>query len=366
VDLLVVGAGFSGAVMAERAASVLGKSVLVIDKRAHLAGNAHDATDAHGVLLHRYGPHYFRTSSQRVFDYLQQFSRFREVEYRILSWTNGQYWPFPINLNTFEQLIGHPSTPEEMAQTLARWRIPSAHPRNSEEAVLSQVGPQLYELFFKNYTKKQWRCDAAQLDASVCRRIPIRTNRNDRYFNDRIQALPEGGYTQLIARMLDHPRIQVSLETTLASLAGKVKFNYLVYTGPIDEYYDYRFGPLPYRSLRFEAETHAVEYYQPAVQVNFPNDFEYTRIVETKHITGQILPVTTIMKEYPIDYVPGGDPFYPIPNPDSQALYTRYQELARAETATSFIGRLATYRYYNMDQVVWMALREFDRIRNHL
>jgi UDP-galactopyranose mutase len=366
VDLLVVGAGFSGAVMAERAASVLNKSVLVIDKRAHVAGNAHDSTDAHGVLLHCYGPHYFRTNSLRVFDYLQQFGRFRNVEYKILSWTNDKYWPFPINLNTFELLLGRPSSSGEMAATLEKWRVPIANPRNSEEVVLSQVGPQLYELFFKNYTRKQWRCDAAELDASVCGRIPIRTNRDNRYFNDQIQAIPTDGYTKLISRMLDHHKIRVSPETTLESVRGKVNFNYLVYTGPIDEYFGHRFGHLPYRSLRFEPETHAKAFYQPAVQVNYPNDFDYTRIIETKHITGQVLPVTTIMKEYPIDFSPGADPFYPIPNPASQAMYARYQELARAEKGVSFIGRLATYRYYNMDQVVGMALSEFDRIRSFI
>ena len=365
-DLLVIGAGFAGSVIAERAATVLGKTSLVIDQRDHIGGNAYDSKDTAGVLLHVYGPHYFRTNSVRIFEYLSYFTRWRHVEYKILSWTHGRFWNFPINLNTFESLIERNSTPEEMARTLEEWRIPIDKPRNSEEVILSQVGPKLYEMFFKNYTLKQWNREPKELDASVCGRIPIRTNRDDRYLSESIQALPAEGYTRLFENMLGHPLIRVELGSRMKEVVEKVSFKHLVYTGPVDEYFDRCYGDLPYRSLRFEPETVSMAYYQPVVQVNYPNDFDFTRIVETKHITGQMLPVTTIVREYPADYEPGREAFYPIPNDFSKALYKRYHALAESLKGVSFVGRLATYRYYNMDQIVGMALGEFQRIRDYI
>ncbi|MBV9999145.1 MAG: UDP-galactopyranose mutase [Verrucomicrobia bacterium] len=362
-DLLITGAGFAGAVLAERFARVLGKSSLVIDRRTHVAGNAFDEYDRAGVLVHRYGPHYFRTNSERVRAYLSQFTEWRAVEYKILAFSDGRFWNFPINLNTFEQLLGRPSSTEEMDATLAKWRVPLARPpRNSEEVIVAQVGRELYEKFFKHYTRKQWRRDPSELDPGVCGRIPVRTNRDNRYLTERFQALPADGYTPLIQRMLDHPKIEVRLGTSLCDVIDKVSFKHLVYSGPVDEFFRHRFGPLPYRSLRFEPETLPVPFFQPAVQVNYPNDFEFTRIVETKHITGQVLPVTTIVREYPEDYGPGREPYYPIPTPEARAAYGRYAQLAAAQRNVSFIGRLATYRYCNMDQVVAMALTEFNRL----
>ena len=367
-DCLVVGAGFAGAVMAERLASQLGKRVLVVDRRDHLAGNAFDSPDRRsGVLLHRYGPHYFRTNSPRIRDYLSQFTGWRPTDYRILAWTDGRFWPFPVNLNTFEQLIGRPSTSEEMTDTLAQWRValPGGRaPANSEEVIVSQIGTELYEKFFKGYTRKQWRRDPSELDASVCGRIPIRTNRDDRYLSDDFQALPRDGYTRLFERLLAHPLIEVRLRTDFRHARAQVTSDHLVYTGPIDEYFDHCLGPLPYRSLRFEPETLAQPWFQPAVQVNYPNDHDFTRIVETKHITGQgDLPMTTIVREYPADYRPGGEPYYPLPTAEARALYARYEARAAAEPNVSFVGRQATYRYYNMDQVVGMALAEFEKLR---
>jgi UDP-galactopyranose mutase len=361
-DYLVVGAGFAGAVLAERLASQLGKTCLVIDRRPHIGGNAADRHDDHGLLVHTYGPHYFRTNSDRIRDYLAQFTDWHPVDYKILSWTDGRYWQFPINLNTFEQLLGRPSTSEEMEETLARWRVPIESPANSEEVILSQVGPVLYEKFFKNYTRKQWRRDPRDLDASVCGRIPIRTNRDDRYLSEKFQALPKAGYTRMFERILDHPNIRLLLKTDYREVIPHVTFGHLIYTGPIDEYFGCRYGPLPYRSLRFEPETLRRDFYQPAMQVNYPNDHDYTRIVEIKHATGQESPFTTIVREYPEDYGPGKEAYYPIPAPDARALYDRYALLAEAEPGVSFVGRLATYRYYNMDQVVGMALAEFDRL----
>ena len=370
-DVLVVGAGFAGAVLAERLATQCNLRILVVDRRSHLAGNACDAPDAAGVLLHRYGPHYFRTNSDRIVTYLSQFTEWHPVEYKILSWSDGRYWQFPINLNTFEQLLGGPSSTEEMEETLATWRVPIPHPANSEEMIISQVGVQLYEKFFRNYTRKQWRRDPSKLDASVCGRIPIRTNRDDRYLSEKFQALPKEGYTKMFERMLSDPRITVVLNTDYREVLaqgdafpqGRQSFRHTIYSGAVDEYFDHCLGQLPYRSLRFEPQTLAQEFYQPVVQVNYPNDHEFTRIVEMKHATGQKLPVTTIVREYPQDYAPGREAYYPIPAPDARALYARYEELACAESNVSFVGRLATYRYYNMDQVVGMALSEFEQLR---
>lgn len=362
-DFLIVGAGFAGSVLAERIATQLGKTCLVVERRNHIGGNAYDHYDTAGVLVHSYGPHYFRTNSQRIVDYLSQFTEWHKVEYKILSWTQGRFWQFPINLNTFEQLIGRPSNTEEMEATLAQWRVPIDNAKNSEEVIVSQVGWKLYEMFFKNYTRKQWQRDAKELDPSVCGRIPIRTNRDDRYLSEKFQALPKDGYTAMFRKMLSHPNIEVWLNTKYREVSRHVRFDHLIFTGPIDEYFDHCFGRLPYRSLRFEPETLPQEYFQPAMQVNYPNDHEFTRIVEIKYATGQNLPSTTIVREYPQNFVPGREPYYPIPAPDAKAVYSKYAERAVLERNVTFVGRLATYRYYNMDQIVGMALAEFDRLR---
>jgi UDP-galactopyranose mutase len=362
-DFLIVGAGFAGTVLAERIATQLGRSCLVVDRRNHIGGNAYDHYDDAGVLLHDYGPHYFRANSQRIVDYLSKFTDWQQVKYKILSWTNGRFWNFPINLNTFEQLIGRPSSSEEMEAQLAEWRVKIDHPKNSEEVIVSQVGWKLYEMFFKNYTRKQWQRDAKDLDASVCGRIPIRTNRDDRYLAENFQALPKDGYTRMFERMLGDPKIEVRLNTDFRNAREQARYNHLIFTGPIDEYYDHCFGELPYRSVRFEPETLSREYFQPAMQVNYPNDHDFTRIVEIKHATGQKLPVTTIVREYPQDYGPGREPYYPIPAADTKALYQKYADRSASEKNVTFVGRLAAYRYYNMDQVVGRALGEFEKLR---
>ena len=361
-DYLIVGAGFAGAVLAERLANAAGKRCLVIDRRGHIGGNAYDAPDSSGILLHCYGPHYFRTNSQLVVDYLSRFTGWHPVDYKILSSIHGRLWNFPINLNTFEQFVGHPSTPEEMKQTLDAWRLDIPEPRNSEEVILSQVGRPLYEMFFENYTLKQWKRHPRDLDPSVCGRIPIRFNRDDRYLAEKFQALPKDGYTAVFERMLDHPNIKVELGADFRLIRDKVSFKRLIYTGMIDEYFDHCYGPLPYRSLRFEPETVEKEFFQPAMQVNYPNDEAFTRIVEIKHATGQSSPRTTIIREYPDDYEPGREAYYPIPAPDARSLYQRYQELAAAHPDVCFVGRLAQYRYYNMDQVIAMALTTFEKL----
>ena len=378
-DYLIVGAGFAGLTAAERLCTQHGKKCLIVEKREHLGGNAYDRYDDHGVLIHHYGPHYFRTNSPRIKDYLSQFTEWHPVDYKILSHTGGVYWKFPINLNTFEQIIGRESTSEEMEAWLEKKRVPIESPKNSEEVIISQVGWELYEKFFKGYTQKQWKRHPKDLDASVCGRIPIRTNRDDRYLREEFQALPKAGYTRMFERMVDAcgDRLRIVLKTDYREILSSHSYDRMIYTGRIDEYFDNRFGQLPYRSLRFENESfgpHELKereaiagkpgFWQPAMQVNYPNEEAYTRIVELKHATGQLCANTTIVREYPDDFGPGKEPYYPVPAPDAAALYKKYKELADAEKNVSFIGRLATYRYYNMDQVVGMALAEVDKIEH--
>lgn len=380
IDCLIIGAGFSGLVIAERLTSQLGLNCVVVEKRCHLGGNAYDRVDEHGVLVHQYGPHYFRSNSQRIVDYLSRFTDWHPVDYTIKSFTDGRYWNFPINLNTFEQLIGRSATSEEFTEWLEQTREKIERPANSEEVITSQVGRELYEKFFEGYTLKQWKRHPRDLDASVCGRIPIRTNRDDRYLKETFQALPKDGYTALFEKLVEaSPGLKIELNCDFAEAKQRYDFKHLVFTGPIDAYFDYRFGPLPYRSLRFEHESFTSEqlenenrqfiagkpgFWQPAMQVNYPSaDVEFTRIVEIKHATGQQIDATTIVREFPADWQLGEEPYYPIPAPDAKAIYQKYAELAAAENRVSFIGRLATYRYYNMDQVVGMALTEFEKIR---
>jgi UDP-galactopyranose mutase len=375
-DFLIIGAGFAGLVCAERLASA-GWKCTVVDRRTHFGGNAHDRTDAAGVLIHPYGPHYFRSNSQRVVDYLSQFTAWHHVSYRIKSFTRGRFWSFPINLNTFEEFTGNPATEADFRDWLETQRIPIESPANSEEVILSQVGHELYQLFFEGYTLKQWQRHPRELDASVCGRIPIRTNRDDRYLSETFQALPAKGYTALFEKLIESTQnLDIHLGVDFAEAKQRWNHKHLVFTGPIDEFYQRRFGPLPYRSLRFEHESFDAAhlklrepisgkpgFWQPAMQVNYPDpEVPFTRIVEIKHATGQNIDASTILREFPKSWTPDDEPFYPVPAPESKALYQQYAALAAAEPNTSFIGRLATYRYYNMDQVTAMALTEADKL----
>lgn len=375
-DFLIIGAGFSGLVTAERL-SAAGWKCVVVDRRSHLGGNAYDRKSDVGVLIHPYGPHYFRSNSPRLVEYLSAFTEWHAVNYTIKSHTRGRHWSFPINLNTFEEYLGRPASTEEFTRWLEQTRLPIADPQNSEEVILSQVGRELYELFFEGYTLKQWKRHPRELDASVCGRIPIRTNRDDRYLSESFQALPKHGYTAMFETMLNaSPNVELHLGVDFHEARGRWKHKHLIFTGAIDEFYDRRFGALPYRSLRFEQESFSAEqlrereaisgkpgFWQPAMQVNYPDaEVPFTRIVEMKHATGQQVDASTIVREFPKDWTPGGEPFYPIPAQESRALYQRYSELAAAELTTSFIGRLASYRYYNMDQVTGMAIAEADKL----
>ncbi|MDQ4045640.1 MAG: UDP-galactopyranose mutase [Chloroflexota bacterium] len=359
LDYLIVGAGFAGSVLAERLASQMGARVLVVDKRPHIGGNAFDHYDDAGILVHRYGPHIFHCNSSDIFDYLSQFTEWRPYQHRVLASVEGQLVPIPINLDTVNQLFGLHLSSAEMPAWLASVDEPRHPVVTAEDAVVSKVGRDLYHKFFRGYTRKQWGLDPSELDAQVTARIPTRTNRDDRYFEDTYQAMPRHGYTRMFERMLSHPNISIMLNTDYRYIRDMIPFRELIFTGPIDAYFDYRFGELPYRSLEFRFETYNTPQYQPVGTVNYPNDYAYTRITEFKHLTGQEHSNTTIVFEYPRAE---GDPYYPVPRPDNQARYKQYQALAETLPDVHFVGRLATYRYYNMDQVVGQALALFRRL----
>ena len=358
-DYLVVGAGFAGSVLAERIASQLGKTVLICDKRDHVAGNAFDHHDAAGILVHKYGPHIFHTNSRDVIDYLSLFTEWRAFEHRVLASVDGQLLPIPINLDTINRYYGlelDESEVEGFLATLAEKRDPI---RTSEDVVVNRVGPELYEKFFRNYTRKQWGLDPSELDAQVTARIPVRTNRDDRYFSDQFQQMPLHGFTQMFEKMLDHPLITVRLGVDYREVMNDVTYSEMIYTGPVDAFFDFRFGKLPYRSLEFKHETHDQAVFQSAPVVNFPNEHAYTRITEFKYLTGQQHAQTSIVYEFP---QAEGDPYYPVPQPANAKIYAQYRELAQATPGVRFVGRLATYKYYNMDQVVAQALTVFKHI----
>ena len=360
-DYLIVGCGFAGSVLAERLATQHGARILMIDKRDHVGGNAYDEKNADGILYHKYGPHIFHTNSDEVFAYLSRFTEWRPYEHRVLATVRDKLVPIPINRTTLNELFGLELQSDEHAAAYLASRAETVEDiQTSEDVVINAVGRELYELFFRGYTRKQWGLDPSELDKSVTARIPTRTNTDDRYFTDKHQAMPADGYTAMFRRMLDHPNITIALGTDFRDLRDQQIADHIIYSGPIDEYFDWRFGKLPYRSLKFVHSTINAERYQPVGTVNYPSeDVPYTRISEYKHLTGQDHRQTSITLEYPSAE---GDPYYPVPRPENQALYKQYEALADATRGVTFVGRLATYRYYNMDQIVGQALATFRRL----
>jgi UDP-galactopyranose mutase len=358
-DYLIVGAGFAGSVLAERLAEGSGRKVLLVDRRSHVAGNAYDHLDASGILVHRYGPHIFHTNSAEVFSYLSRFTEWRGYEHRVLASVDGMLLPMPINLDTVNRLYGLELDAAGLAAHFESVAEPRAQLRNSEDVVVSRVGRDLYEKFVRNYTRKQWGLDPSELDPSVLARIPTRTNRDDRYFTDTYQSMPRHGFTRMFERMLDHPNITVALDTDYRDVKKGTRWREMIYTGPVDDYFECRFGKLPYRSLEFEHRTVDQERFQPVAVVNYPNEHAYTRVTEFKHLTGQVHPRTSVVYEFPRAE---GDPYYPIPRPENAALYRKYQTLAESTPSVHFSGRLGTYRYYNMDQVVAQSLTLYGRL----
>ncbi|MDQ6652495.1 MAG: UDP-galactopyranose mutase [Acidobacteriota bacterium] len=358
-DYLIVGAGFAGSVLAERLAAGSNKKVLICDKRPHIGGNAYDHYNDAGILVHKYGPHIFHTNSREVFEYLSRFTEWRPYQHRVRASVDGQIVPIPINLDTINLLYGLSLTSFEVEEFFKSVAEPREQIRTSEDVVVSKVGRELYEKFFRNYTRKQWGLDPSELDATVTSRVPTRTNRDDRYFTDTYQAMPLRGYTRMFENMLDHPNIKVLLNCDYREVEKEIPFRKMIYTGPVDTYFDYCYGKLPYRSLEFKHETHDVSVFQPAPVVNYPNDQLYTRITEFKYLTGQEHAKTSIVYEFPRAE---GDAYYPVPRKENADLYTKYKALADATPDVHFVGRLATYKYYNMDQIVAQALTQYGKM----
>ncbi len=358
-DYLIVGAGFAGSVLAERLASD-GNKVLIVDRRPHIAGNAYDHYDDHGILVHKYGPHIFHTNSKEVFDYLSRFTEWRDYEHRVLAQVDGQLVPIPINRTTINKLYNLNLDEQGVADFLASKAEQIDVIKTSEDVVVSTVGRELYEMFFQGYTRKQWGMDPSELDKCVTARIPTRTNTDDRYFTDSYQAMPLHGFTRMFENMLSHPNIKIMLNTDYREILRIIPHRKIIYTGPVDEFFNYRYGKLPYRSLEFKHETLDKEVHQPVAVVNYPNDNDYTRVTEFKQLTGQKHEKTSIVYEYSRAE---GDPYYPIPKPENADIYNQYKALADALPNVYFVGRLATYKYYNMDQVVAQALTLFKHIK---
>jgi UDP-galactopyranose mutase len=358
-DYAIIGAGFAGSVLAERLAGAGNKKVLLVDKRNHIGGNAYDYYDDAGILIHKYGPHIFHTNSPEVFQYLSAFTKWRNYEHRVLTAVDGHLLPIPINLDTVNQLYNMNLTSEELVIYFAEKAENIANVNTSEDVIVSQIGRDLYEKFFQGYTRKQWDADPSELSAMVTSRIPVRTNQDDRYFTDKFQYMPLNGYTRLFENMLAHPNIHVMLQTDYHDLQAHIPYKQLIFTGPVDEYFDHCYGKLPYRSLKFEHQTLDQTTKQQVAVVNYPNDQVYTRITEYKYLTGQEHPKTSVSYEYPCW---NGDPFYPVPKPENQELYRKYAALAKELPDVHFVGRLGTYRYYNMDQVVAQALTLYEKL----
>ena len=358
-DYLVVGAGFAGATIAERLAVDAGKKVLICDRRPHVGGNAYDHYDESGILVHKYGPHIFHTNSREVYDYLSQFTEWRPYQHRVLACVDGQLVPIPINLNTVNGLYGTDFTSFQLENFFRSVAEPRAPIRTSEDVIVSRVGRELYEKFFRNYTRKQWGYDPSELDATVTARVPVRTNRDDRYFTDTYQVMPRHGYTRLFDRMLAQPNIMVLLNADYRDVKKMISYRDVIFTGPIDEFFDYRFGKLPYRSLEFRFETRDVAVAQQGPVINYPNENAYTRVTEFKYLTGQECAKTTLVYEFPRA---DGDPYYPVPRPENQQMYRKYQALADETPGVHFLGRLGTYKYYNMDQCVAQALSYYRKV----
>jgi UDP-galactopyranose mutase len=359
-DYLIVGAGYAGSVLAERLACGSGKQVLLVDRRPHIGGNAYDHYDESGILVHKYGPHIFHTNSKEVFDYLSRFTEWRPYQHKVLASVDGRLVPIPINLDTINQLYGLSLNSFQMEEFLASRAEVKESILTSEDVVVSKVGRELYEKFFRGYSRKQWGLDPSELDAQVTARVPTRTNRDDRYFTDVYQAMPKHGFTRMFANMLDHPNIRILLNTDYREVKDILPYREMIYTGPVDEFFNFQYGKLPYRCLEFKHETLNQPQFQPVAVVNYPNDYEYTRVTEFKHLTGQEHSKTSIVYEFPRAE---GDPYYPIPRKENAAVYQQYQALAE-QSGVQFVGRLATYKYYNMDQVVAQALTLYARICN--
>ncbi len=367
VDWLIVGAGYSGCVLAERIATQTQQRVLIVERRDHIGGNAYDFYNEHGILVHKYGPHIFHTKSKKVWDYLSQFTEWRHYYHQVLGVLEGKKVPIPFNLNSLYTLFP-PRYAEKLEEQLLEHfgfgvKVPILKLRESASGDLEFLANYIYENVFLRYTMKQWELKPEELDRGVTGRVPVYISRDNRYFQDPYQAMPKHGYTEMFRRMLAHPNIMVLLNADYREVINDIKFNRMIYTGPIDTFFDYMYGELPYRSIRFQFDTLDREYYQEVGTVNYPNDYDITRITEQKYLSGQTSPKTTLVMEYPQAYVPGkNDPYYPIPREENRERYDFYlKEVEKLNGTVIFAGRLAEYKYYDMDQAALRALSLFEK-----
>ncbi|NLJ89901.1 MAG: UDP-galactopyranose mutase [Clostridiales bacterium] len=358
---VVVGAGLAGLTIAERIANVLGEKVLVIEKRNHIGGNVYDSYNEDGILIHNYGPHIFHTNDKEVYEYLSKFTQWNVFWHRVLSYVDGNLVPMPISVETINKLYNLNLSTDEVEDFLAKRAVEVPEVTTSKDVAISKVGIDIYEKMFKNYTIKQWGVDPAELDTSVISRIPVRLNRDTRYFADKYQGMPTNGYTKLCENMIANKNIKVMLNTDYKEVIDDIEYEKLIYTGPTDYFYDYKYGKLAYRSINFKFETYTKESYQEAPVVNYPNDYDFTRITEFKKLTGQEHHKTTILKEFPCAE---GEPYYPFPTKEHKERFAKYERDMKKEKNVVFIGRLAQYRYYNMDAVVRSVLDAFSEELN--
>jgi UDP-galactopyranose mutase len=350
-DVVVVGSGLAGVVSANLLA-VAGKSVLIIEKKSHIGGNTYDCYNNHGVLIQKYGPHIFRTNNEKVWRYLSRFTEWHYYQHKVVAKVKGFEVPFPINLDTYNALFGHIVSKKQFEALLQSFSITQT-PKNAEEVIINQVGTDLYEIFFKNYMLKHWGIHPKQLFADAVKRVPVRTDRESRYFTHRYQGLPKYGYTVMINNMLDHENISILLQTDYKRIINRIKYKKMIYTAPLDYFFDFQFGALDYRSLYFEERTYDQESFQSHAVINYPNDYDYTRVTEYKKLTGQQHRKTTVHYEYPIPFDPDkNEPYYPILDQKNSLLQQKYLSFSKQLDKVVFIGRLAEYRYYAMDELV--------------
>jgi UDP-galactopyranose mutase len=360
-DVVIVGCGLAGTVFAERFANILDKKVLIIEKRNHIGGNLYDYYNDDGILIHKFGPHIFRTDKDSVWKYLGLFTEWNYYQHKVVSNVKGLEVPFPINLDTNNILFNENLTQKEFAKKLASFKFTET-PKNAEEAIINQVGEYLYDVFFKHYTIKQWGKHPTELDAATVARVPVKLDRENRYFSHKYQGIPKNGYTRMMKQMLSSKNISVMTNTNYKDVIESIKYSQLIYTGPLDYFFDYKFGELEYRSLKFEERTYEKESFQSHSVVNYPNNYDYTRITEYKKLTGQEHHKTTVHYEYPQAFDKNtNEPYYPILDKINKPLKEKYLEEASKLNNVLFIGRLAEYKYYAMDEVIEDCLEIFNK-----
>jgi UDP-galactopyranose mutase len=378
-DTIIIGSGFAGSVIAERLATQQDKKVLIIDKRRHIGGNCFDCYDEHGILIHQYGPHLFHTDNKAVFDYLSQFTQWQPYQHEVLAFIDGQKVPVPFNLNSLHALF-----PKSLADSLERKlidtfgfgvKVPILELRNTDDSELKFLADYIYDKIFVNYTAKQWGKKPEDISPEVTGRVPVHISRDNRYFQDKYQAIPKHGYSKIFENMLNHPNISVLLNTDFKDVfkvdfeSGEMSFmgsrfkGQLIYTGLIDELFDSRFGELPYRSLDFKFEHLEKDQFQEKTTINYPNDYDFTRITEFKHISQQTISGTSIVKEFPQDFDRNDPtkniPYYPVFTEENKVILDRYVDFSKNFPNITLVGRLAENRYYDMDDIVARALQIF-------